>query len=75
MFRNTFAIAIIMLGFWGIGVWALAAVTSDHENGIETAATNRPTLRVGDATVWSAHQDMSGKYTVYLRSPGRISRI
>lgn len=75
MFRDTFAIAIILLGFWGIGVWTLAAGTFDDENGIETAALDSSMIRIKGATVWMAHQDLSGKYTVYLRSPGRVSRI
>ncbi len=75
MFRHTFAVAIILLGFWGIGIWTLAAGGFDQAPEVETAANNRPTVRLGDSTILSAHQDLSGRYTVFVRSPVRVSRI
>ena len=75
MFRHTFAVVIILLGFWGLGVWTLAAGGFAQAPEVETAAENRSTVRLVDPTVLSAQQDLSGRYTVFVRSPVRVSRL
>ncbi len=75
MFRETFAITAILLAFWAVGVSALAFEPFGGVPGNEAATNDRPTLRLTGATVLSAHQDVTGKYTVFVRTSGRINDI
>lgn len=71
MSRRTVGIAAAMFVVWAIGVSALAFVpkqSSDFDVGVSIGRSLFNDLRT---SVYISHQDLSGKYTVIDRSPGR----
>ncbi|MCZ6656920.1 MAG: hypothetical protein O7C67_06455 [Gammaproteobacteria bacterium] len=71
MLRRTLVIAGSILGVWLIGVSALAFApkqSSDFDVGVSIGRSVFNDLRTN---VYFSRQDLSGRYTVIIRSPGR----
>ena len=71
MLRRTLVIVGSLLGVWLIGVSALAFVpkqSSDYDVGVSIGRSLFKDLRT---SVYVSRQDLSGRYTIIIRSPGR----
>lgn len=68
--RSTLAIACSMFGLWFLGVIALTLVPSDAGS---RNSKDHVTFRHQAAGATYAYQDVSGRFTVYLRGTQRIS--
>ncbi len=71
MLRRTLVIVGSLLGVWLIGVSALTFVpkqSSDFDVGVSIGRSAYHDL---GTSVYVSRQDLSGRYTIIIRSPGR----
>lgn len=71
MLRRTVGIAATMFVVWAIGVSALAFVPPQSNDVDARVSFGRSVLNDLRTSVYISRQDLSGRYTVIIRSPGR----
>ena len=71
MSHHTVTIAAVLLGAWVTGISLLALAPHSIARGDAATEAGRTPIYNLDSRVSSVYQDPSGRYTVYVRSPGR----